>query len=173
MGIPDTSPELWQQGEYSDASLLNIATNAANMRFGTNPAYAIADFVAIYPQFGTVDQQGSFVPAAGVNVSSGALQMFVNLASASISQLRWQDSWSFGMALFIAHYATLYQQSSSSVMAGLAKGVQVSKSVGDVSVSYQAITSGLESWGAWNLTSFGQQFLTMAKMIGAGPMLVW
>ena len=171
MGIPDTSPELWQQGEYSDASLLNIATNSANMRFGTNPAYTLADFVAIYPQFGTVADDGAFTGTG--NLNRAVMTMFLNLASASIAQLRWQDSWNFGMALFIAHYATLFQQSSPSVAAGLAKGVQVSKSAGDVSVSVQAITSGWESWGAWNLTVYGQQLMTLAKIIGMGPMLVW
>lgn len=55
---------------------------------------------------------------------------------------------------------------------GLAGGIQTSKSVGDVSVSYQVLTA-LESWGAWNLTSYGQQLVTMARVIGSGPMVIW
>lgn len=55
---------------------------------------------------------------------------------------------------------------------GLAGGIQTSKSVGDVSVSYQTLTS-LESWGAWNLTKYGQQLVTAARVIGAGPMVIW
>lgn len=55
---------------------------------------------------------------------------------------------------------------------GLAGGIQTSKSVGDVSVGYQALTS-LEDWGAWNLTSYGQLLATMAKTVGAGPMVIW
>lgn len=55
---------------------------------------------------------------------------------------------------------------------GIAGGIQTSKSVGDVSVSYQALTS-LEDWGAWNLTSYGQILATMAKVIGNRPMLIW
>ena len=50
----------------------------------------------------------------------------------------------------------------------LAGGVQTSKSVGDVSVSYQALV--LEDWAAWNLTLYGQTLATMAKVVGAGPM---
>lgn len=171
MAVPDTSPELWQQGEYSDESIAGIAATAANIRFGTNPAYTLADFVAIYPQFGSVDGEGKFTGTG--NLNSSVMTMFVNLASASLSQERWQDSWSLGMALFIAHYATLFQQSSTSVMAGLSKGVQVSKGAGDVSTSYQAITQGWESWGAFNLTLYGQQLMTMAKVVGAGPMWIW
>lgn len=55
---------------------------------------------------------------------------------------------------------------------GLAGGIQTSKSVGDVSVSYQVLTA-LEDWGAWNLTSYGQQLATMARVIGSGPMVIW
>jgi uncharacterized membrane protein (DUF2068 family) len=51
-------------------------------------------------------------------------------------------------------------------------GIQVAKSVGDVNVSYQPI-QGIEEWGAWNLTVYGQQLATMAKVIGAGSMLLW
>ena len=55
---------------------------------------------------------------------------------------------------------------------GLAGGIQASKSVGDVSVSYQVLTS-LEEWGSWQLTSYGQQLATAAKVMGAGPMVVY
>lgn len=55
---------------------------------------------------------------------------------------------------------------------GLAGGIQTSKSVGDVSVGYQVLTA-LENWGQWNLTLYGQQLATMAKVIGAGPMVIW
>ena len=55
---------------------------------------------------------------------------------------------------------------------GLAGGIQTSKSVGDVSVSYQPLDS-LKGWGAWNLTSYGQQLATMAAVVGAGPMVIY
>lgn len=55
---------------------------------------------------------------------------------------------------------------------GLAGGIQTSKSVGDVSVGYQAL-SALEDWGAWSLTSYGQQLATMARVVGSGPMVIW
>lgn len=55
---------------------------------------------------------------------------------------------------------------------GLAGGIQTSKSVGDVSVGYQAL-SALEDWAAWGLTTYGQQLATMARVIGSGPMVIW
>lgn len=55
---------------------------------------------------------------------------------------------------------------------GLAGGIQVSKGVGDVSVGYQALDT-LSSWGAWGLTTYGQQLATMAKIVGIGPALIY
>ena len=192
------------------------------------------------------------------------LQLYLNLAWASLQFARWQEQWLVAMGWFIAHYATLWAQSeatevlsqlmttihgevpsgavpgvtytlsavppggslqsltvngtfqvpgtaytlngetitmtsTTSVGAvlyatwpvqtqvfssvsptsgaaiaaqGLAGGIQTSKSVGDVSVGYQALTS-LENWGAWNLTRYGQQLATAAKVIGSGPMVIW
>ena len=174
-----SSPEFdnWLDCQYGYQSyvLEGSVTDAANIRFGDNPPYAVADFQAFYPQFST-----ALFPLNGTDPNP-ILQAFVNLANATVSQERWQDAWSLGMALFIAHYTTLYLQSltptgansNAVVSSGLAKGVQVSKAVGDVSVSYQALTTGWELWGSWNLTTFGQQFMTMARMIGAGPMYVY
>ncbi len=55
---------------------------------------------------------------------------------------------------------------------GLAGGIQTSKSVGDVSVGYQALEA-LADWAAWGLTTYGQQLATMARVIGMGPMVIW
>ena len=193
---------------------------------------------------------------------SVVVKMYLNLAYSSLQFVRWQEQWYIAMSLFIAHYCTIFLQTSASAVmtslattvhgevpsgtipgstftlsamppgealqaltlnglfqtpgvdytldgqtitmtypvasgalwatwpvevqalspvwgspgavaaAGLAGGIQTSKSVGDVSVSYTVLTS-LESWGAWNLTRFGQLLATMAKVIGSGPMLFW
>ncbi len=31
----------------------------------------------------------------------------------------------------------------------------------------------LKIWAAWNLTTYGVQFATMARVIGAEPMVIW
>ena len=190
------------------------------------------------------------------------VKMYLNLAYSSLQYVRWQEQWLIAMSLFIAHYCTIFLQTSASTVmtslattvhgeapagaipgsaftlsavppggvlqsltwngvfqtpgvdytldgesiattfpvtsgslwatwpvevqalspvwgspgavaaAGLAGGIQTSKSVGDVSVSYSVLSS-LASWGAWNLTKFGQLLATMAKVIGSGPMLIW
>jgi len=55
---------------------------------------------------------------------------------------------------------------------GIANGIMTSKSVGDVSASYNVLES-LKEFGQWNLTLYGQQLATMAKVIGSGPMVIW
>jgi hypothetical protein len=44
--------------------------------------------------------------------------------------------------------------------------------MGDTSLTYDntAINSGTEKWGAWNLTRYGSQLATMARMIGIAGM---
>lgn len=108
------------------------------------------------------------------------LLVFIALASAHLVQARWADTWVFAMGLFVAHFATLYAQSDGNpegtvgqiAAQGIGKGIQVAKSVGDVTVSYEPV-GGLENWGAWNLTSYGQQLATFARIIGMGPMLLY
>lgn len=105
---------------------------------------------------------------------------YVALANACLVQARYQELWPTVMALFIAHFLTLWLQSdgnpaataSQAAQQGLAKGIQVSTSVGDVSVSYQPI-EGLEDWADFTLTIYGQQFARFAKAIGSGGMYIW
>lgn len=108
------------------------------------------------------------------------LLAYISFASASLVQARWQEMWPVAMGLFIAHYATLWMRSdgtgastaAQAAQQGLALGLQTSKSVGDVSVGYQFLT-GLDSWGAFNLTLYGQQLITLAQNVGAGGMLIY
>jgi hypothetical protein len=113
-------------------------------------------------------------------VPIAVLQVYIALASASLVQGKWLEQWTFAMALFVAHFADLYARSegapaSTATQAagqGLAFGILIAKSVGDVSASYQLV-GGLEDWGAWNLTVYGQQLATMARIVGMGPMMLW
>ena len=105
---------------------------------------------------------------------------YIYLASASLVQARWNEMWAFAMALFVAHFLTLYAQADGNpnstvgqaAAQGASTGVTVAKSVGDVSVSYQPFEA-LSNWAAWNMTSYGQQLATQARVIGSGPMMVW
>jgi hypothetical protein len=111
------------------------------------------------------------------------MQMYLDLANVCLQESRWRSYWKIGMGWFIAHFLTLYLQSATNadspaaqvISAGQARGLQSSKSVGDVSVSYDFSTAmnDLDGWAAWKLTIFGQQLATAAKLTGKGGMYVW
>lgn len=69
-------------------------------------------------------------------------------------------------------FASSAPNGASIAAQGLAGGVQVAKSVGDVSVSYQPLEA-LADWAAWGLTSYGQILATFARSVGQGPMVIY
>lgn len=116
-----------------------------------------------------------FVPLPIINA-------YIALASASINQARWQEQWAFAMALFVAHYLTLWLQTQGNpattagqiAAAGIAKGFQTAKAVDKVSVSQENIFGeAFADWGSYQLTSYGQQLITLAQLAGYGPMYVY
>lgn len=156
---------------YSDIDVFGIIAAASNVRTGGNPDYTVEDFLAVYPQFG-----GNTVPDI-------VLKAWVNMAQASIHKARYHDAWEICMGLYIAHWLTLYLQAAASaddpvqkkIAAGLANGLQTSKSAGDISVSYDfgSVNEDFAGWGVYKLTAYGQQFVTLARMYAIGGMVVW
>ncbi len=177
MAFPDLT-QFWMlvYGGYGyDTSALPAGFNAtaAGLVFGTNPPYAVSDFLAFYPKF------TNLVPAPVLNA-------YIALATASLMQARWREGWAIAMGLYVAHLATLYlktegdqvaagandnvtaQTAVSAAQRGL--GVLVSKSAGGVSAGYQTI-KGVDDWGSFALTSYGTDLATKARVVGMGP--VW
>lgn len=163
---------------FGGTDVFGIIAGASNIRRGNNPPYTSEDFLALYPQFGKLDENGAQI------IPQTVMDAYVNLAHASLSIARYRAVWETVMGLFIAHWLTLYLQSLSSaddpigkiVSAGLAKGLQSSKSAGDLSVSYDfSFLNGtdFDGWGTYKLTAFGQQFATIARLYGMGGMVVW
>lgn len=181
MSQPDV--QAWWDMIMGDASVdlgaLTSMSPASGMVVGTNPPYAIADFLAIYPKFGTITTAGDGTTTYTGVVPQVVLQMYVSLASASLMQARWLDMWPMVMTLFIAHYCTLYLRSEGNpgttagqiAASGLEKGIKVAQSAGDVSESRQLV-QGIEDFGSFNQTTYGVQFATLAKTIGSMPVLV-
>lgn len=109
------------------------------------------------------------------------LNAYIYLATNSILQVRYCEAWPFVMALYIAHYLTLYLQGLGQgagstpgqiASGGLAMGIRVAKSVGDVSTTNQPL-GGFEDWGSYALTTYGQQLVGFAMAVGSGPVLCW
>lgn len=156
---------------YADVDVFGIIAAASNIRTGDNPDYMVDDFLAAYPQFG-----GGAVPDV-------ILKAWVNMAQSSIHKARYHDAWEICMGLYIAHWLTLYLQTAAKaddavqkkITAGLAKGLQSSKSAGDISVSYDfsSVNEDFAGWGTYKLTAYGQQLVTLAQMHAVGGMVVW
>jgi len=107
------------------------------------------------------------------------INAYINLAGVSIQYQRWFEMWPMMMALFVAHYITMWLQSQGTnpnptaaqlATSGLATGIKVSKAAGDVSVGIKSL-DGFENWGTFQLTSYGMQLATLAQ--GVGPFLAW
>lgn len=85
---------------------------------------------------------------------------------------RWADLLDIGLSLALAHHLVLAVRDQSSAQAGKVPGtvlgMQTSKSVDTVSVSYDVSAVTNEGGGFWNMTSYGVRFLGMARLFGAG-----
>lgn len=146
---------------------------ASNIRYAENPPFSIAEFYDVYPQFQGVD---------GLNDT--IVQMYLDFALDVVNIARWGNKqFKLGVCLFTAHFLTLYLMSATpegadaqEVMnSAQMKGVINSKSVGDVSVSYDfsLAISDIDKWGNFNLTLFGNQFVSIAKLMAKGGMYIW
>lgn len=162
-----------------DGSQFNgVIATAANMpALGEKGMYTPLMFLNDFPQFkksGELEKE-SLVPDA-------ILQLFIDNANSTILPSRYLEMWRYAAGLFVAHYSTLYLKTysdgSTSAAMAAAKGQQTGlikeASMGDTSISYdnEAITSAMEKWGVWNATQYGQQLVTLARMIGMGGMYV-
>jgi hypothetical protein len=115
-----------------------------------------------------------------LNIPQSVLQMYINLATASLQFARWGATWQIAVGWFVDHFATLWQASNGNAgttpgaiaRSGLALGIIVSHSEGEVSKSIEPPDLG-EFSGTWSMTISGQQLVEQAKVIGMGPMYIW
>ena len=149
---------------------LGLVAQASNIKRPNTTQYTLEEFHAMYPQF------EGLIPEA-VEAS------FLQLANACVSQDRYGAMWNVAIALFMAHFLTLWLQSfrepgtpADEVMAAAqAQGVVTSESADGLSYSMDTsmISQDLAGWGAFKLTTFGVQFASMAKLVGKGGMYIY
>lgn len=152
-------------------NVYSIIARASNLCVDTErPEYTIDDFLRIYPQFSDIDRV--------------VVEAWLNVALSSLSYSRWGSYWHMGMGFYMAHFLTLYVQSlggnvddptMASIENALFKGIATSKSVDDMSVSYDfsSVANEADGWGTYKQTSYGLQFVQFAKLVGKGGMTVW
>lgn len=103
------------------------------------------------------------------------IQYWLTLSVSFLSRCVWLDDniFDFGTQLFAMHYLSLFQKnlltaSAGGVPGGSVQGPVTSKTVDKVSVAYNATLVALENGGQWNMTTYGIQFLQIARMVGMG-----
>ena len=121
--------------------------------------YTVEMFQEDFPEFFTRDVapctgEGSYTPMLPESI----LQRMIDSANASVIPSRWGPDWRMAAGLFTAHLAALRLQT-------YADGSTPGATAGNA-----ATNAGTDKWGAWNLTKYGSQLATMARMIGIAGM---
>lgn len=135
-----------------------------------------------FPQFSKSTTDGEGNTTVTSLIPDGIMQTFLGQVNDSVLPSRWGSMWRYAAGLYVAHFASLYlktyapssgntgQVSSKAQQMGTVKAA----TMGDTTISYDntAITAGIEKWGAWNATIYGQQLVTLARQVGMGGMYV-
>ena len=121
----------------------------------------IATFRQNFPEFADV--------AAYPN---SQITFWATVAEKMVVQSIWNDMYDFGVQLYVAHEITLARQNQLAAatggLPGQGGGIATSKTVGSVSVGYDANTNTEKNAGWWNLTNYGKQFFRLINIFGAG-----
>lgn len=119
-------------------------------------ALTVAQFRDSYPVFGNAAE----FPDSQIEYW---LQEGSNMCDAN----RWGNLLALGVGFFTAHYLTIMKRLNMSGANGQA-GLVLSKTVGKASVDYDTTATAVKNAGPWNATTFGQNFIEYARMVGSG-----
>lgn len=159
---------------YTNAAHMMMETfkGASNVILTDNPEFTLDDFKGVFPVFPVGD---------GGDIPEEVFNLFKAMADGAIKYDRYFTNWKYLMCLYIAHYLTLYIQTNNgeddaaaALRGALPMGIASSKSVDGLSVSYDfmGVTNGMDDYGTWKLTLYGQQLITLTKIFGHGGMWV-
>lgn len=105
-----------------------------------------------------------------------SISAWVAQAALQLDPARWGALLDFGTTLYVCHRIALAARNkrvaSAGGLPGQASGAVQSKSVDKVSQSFDTASASEEGAGMWNLTTYGQEFIRLARQVGAGPMTV-
>lgn len=100
------------------------------------------------------------------------ITFWANFASTMVNQNVWTTQYTMGVSLYTAHELVLATQNQSAAKVGgtpgQSGGIPSQKTVGSVTVQYDAQTSKEPNAGYWNQTTYGIQFIRLARIFGAG-----
>lgn len=125
----------------------------------------VSTFRAGFPEFNN-----------GTKFPDSLINFWLTVGTKLLNCDRWGDLLEQGLSLYIAHNITLAAQAQKDASVGGApgasKGPTSAKAVDKVSISYDTQASIEESAGYYNLTTYGTQFIRLARLMGAGGIQV-
>lgn len=123
--------------------------------------FTLAAFRAAFPEFADISKY----PDAMVTFWS-------TFATAQVNCNRWGSQVLMGIQLYTAHELVLAGQNQKAGVIGGTPGQQngpaTQKTVGSVSATYDGVATSEKDAGYWNLTTYGRQFIRLARIFGAG-----
>lgn len=99
--------------------------------------------------------------ADAARYTDATVSMQIAIAGKRLNVERWTDLYDHGCGLFVAHAVALAGR-------GTLAAPQTAKAVDKVSASYDTAAVSLIDGGYWNQTSYGVQFLQLARLVGMG-----
>jgi hypothetical protein len=100
------------------------------------------------------------------------VNFWLGIAAKMLNADRWGDLCDHGLQLFTAHHLTMSAQNAKvgavGGIPGATTGAVSGKTVDKVSVTYDTSAGIVLNAGHYNLTTYGSQFIQLAKMMGAG-----
>lgn len=116
-------------------------------------------FRTVFPEFADLAQY-----------SDAAVDYYLGFSLKLMNADRWGELLDHGQMLQTAHYlARARAAAASSARPGAQVGVVSSKSVGPGSISYDNSVATEQDAGHWNSTTYGTQYIRLARQVGAGP----
>ena len=155
--------------------LLALRAQASGIKAPNNHTYTAAQFLAVYPQFGTIIDNAPVIPDA-------VMDMFLELTNEVVSEQRFGAMWEYACGLYLAHMLTMWMQGNVPEGSDPTDIVATGSSIGAVTsesadgVSYSLDTSAvqdLSGWADFKLTRFGVMYASIAKRLAKGGMYVW
>lgn len=101
-----------------------------------------------------------------------SINFWAGIGEKVVSQDRWGDLYNQGLELFTAHNIVLAAgnktAAATGAVPGQANGVVSAKKVGDVGINYDNTTALELNAGHWNQTTYGRQYIRLARLLGQG-----
>lgn len=123
--------------------------------------FTISAFRAAFPEFADI-----------IKYPDAMITFWSTFATAQVNANRWKTQTLMGISLYTAHELVLAAQNQKAGVIGGTPGQQAGpanqKTVGSVTAAYDAQTTTEKDAGYWNLTTYGKQFIRLARIFGAG-----